>query len=136
MFCRSFHRIAHRRDVRVEAHPGVLDIEDQRVQTCKHRIGGPHVISVKAINRQARGRICRGCDAFVHDAANPVLRAEQGHEFHTRRMCKQINRASAVAINPRLVCNESDAFPSQRREVLRLKHVNARHRMSIAAREL
>ena len=66
----------------------------------------------------------------IQRAANPVLRAEQSHKLYARRVRQQINRAAAVAVDPGLIGDQSNALPRQRREILRLKHINSGQRAS------
>jgi len=47
---------------------------------------------------------------------------------------QQINRASAVAIHPSLVCDQANALPNQRRKSLRLKHINSGKHVAIKLR--
>ena len=123
---RSLHRVSHGRDISVETDPGILNVEHQRIKTGKLRIRWPQSISVQAINRQSRCRVPRRRDAFIHRSADPVFRAEQRHQLHARRVREQINRAASLAVNPRLIGDQPHALASQRREVLRLKHINPR----------
>ncbi len=65
-----------------------------------------------------------------------MLGAEQRHKFHSRRVRQQINRASAAAIDPSLVCDQPDALSSQRRKSLRLKHINSGKHLGIGRRRV
>jgi hypothetical protein len=65
-----------------------------------------------------------------------MLGAEQRHKFHSRRVRKQINRASAAAIHASLVCDQPDALPRQRRKSLRLKHINSSKHLGIGWRRV
>ena len=102
---RGLHRISHRRNVRVEAHAGILNIEHQRIETREHGVRGPLGFSVQAVNGQARRFIRGGRNTRIEIAAEPVLRAEQCHQLHARRVRQQINRAAAIAVDPSLIGN-------------------------------
>ena len=92
---RGFHRVSHRRDVGVEAHAGILNIEDERIETREHGIRRPLGFAVEAVDGQARRFIRRGRNARIESAADAVLGAEQSHKLHARRVRQQIDRAAA-----------------------------------------
>ena len=126
----SFHRVSHRRDVRVKTHAGVLDVKYDRVDACEHGIGRALGFSVEAINRQARRCVRGGSHVAVKSSSNSMLGTEKRYQFYARRMCQQVNRVAAVPIDSSLVGDETHALASQRGELLRFEHIDARKSVS------
>ena len=99
-FRRRFHAIRHRRDVGVEAHARVLNIEDKRIDAFQHLRRRPARLAVQAVDRQPR----RGIDRIrsqrrIHTPRDAVLRAEQRHQLYAGRA--PAHRSSAAPANPR-----------------------------------
>jgi len=68
-----FHRIRHRRRVSVEAHAGILNIEDEGVEALEHFIGRPARLAVQTENRESGCGIGRGWHSLVSLAGEAVL---------------------------------------------------------------
>jgi hypothetical protein len=82
----GFHRVAHRRDVSIETHAGILKIENQRVHAIQHRVGRTSCVSIQTVNWQAGCGIGRRRNRRVLSATNAVLRAEQRDKLHAGRV--------------------------------------------------
>ena len=58
----GFHRVAHGRDVGVEARANVLNVEDQRVDAREHLGGRPAGFAVQAVDGDAGIRVAAVVD--------------------------------------------------------------------------
>ena len=85
MLGRFLHAIGHGRRVGIKTHPGVLDVEDQRVDAFEHFIRRPKRVAIKAVDREARGWIFCGGDFFIVAAGQSVFRAEKRNHLHPCR---------------------------------------------------
>ena len=79
-----FHAIGHRRRVGVEAHAGVLYIENERVDPEAFRPWG-EAFRHRGCRWAVRSRIFGGGNLFVGAAGDSVLGAEQRDELHAGR---------------------------------------------------
>jgi len=95
---RGFHRVSHRRDVRVEANAGVLNIEHEHIETREHGIRWPLGFPIEAVDGQAGVWVNRA----IHDlarcsfAANPVLGAEEGDQLPGSLFVQQIDGGATL----------------------------------------
>ena len=105
------HRVAHRRDVRVEAGSDVLNVEHEHVQVLQ-RLGRRRAsFAVEADDLQS-GRCIGGIadDACVELACKAVLRAEQN--LHVDPLCvvQQLDRADSFLIDAGVIGDQTDPF--------------------------
>ncbi len=136
---------SHRRHVGVEARADVLQVDDDRVEAGEHLGGRPARRAVQRMNRQARLLVHRRRHGRVEDAANAVLRTEQGHERHAGCGANQVNRGRAVPGPAGVIRDQADAQARQRLESVRARHVdagqhrqcrNGRHRRNLRIKRL
>ena len=121
---RGFHRVSHRRDVRVEAYAGILKVENEHIDAREHGFRRPLGFPIETVDGQACCFVRRGRNALIESAADAVLGAEQSHQLHSRRVRQQIDRAAAITVNSSLIGDESNALPRQWSKTLRFEHIN------------
>src|SRR6185437_13934073 len=125
MLRRGFHRITHRRDESVEAHAGVLNIVDERVDALKHLVGRTPRVAVEAVNRQPSGGVGAGSDVSICRAGETVLGTENGDEFYARCVRENVNGAVASAVHAGYIRDDADALALQRSEIFLFEDVDA-----------
>ena len=57
MFRGGFHRVAHGRNIRIEASSNVLNVKNQRIDAREHLAGRPPSLAVKAVDGDSGIRI-------------------------------------------------------------------------------
>jgi hypothetical protein len=67
------------------------------------------------MHRQPRARVntARDLVAGRHVTVNPVLGTEQRDQLHPRRRAQHVDGAVQIAIHPRRIGNQADAFALQ-----------------------
>ena len=122
----GFHRQAHRRDVRVEARPHVLNVEHERVQPGQRFLRRLAIGAVEAENRRA-GRVVHAVVdllARVGCSAQAVFGAEERAQRNAVRAGYGIDQVLAADLG-RVVDDQADAHAVQVREAARGHHVGS-----------
>ena len=94
------------------------------------RIGRPQGFSVQAVDRQARRRVRGGRHVPSTAPRIPCSGLNNATSFTPGACASKSIVLRRLPIDSRLIGDQPDALPSQRREVLRFKHINSRQSVS------
>ena len=126
MLGRFLHAVRHRRDVGVEAHAGVLNVENEHVDSLQHRDPSAGASRRRGCRFGKPVALSVAFATFASDSArNSVLGTENRDELHAIRVRQHINRAPPMRIDACLIRDQPDALAPQRRKVLLFQDVNA-----------
>jgi len=128
---RGDHGIAHGRYVGIEARTDVLNIEHDGVYILQHCGGRPSNLAVKTDHLNSGTRVEAITDDLgIELAGKTVLGAEDSHELDVRSVVQQVNTASPVASDARVVREQTDSGAGQLPEFIAFENVDSRQNNS------
>lgn len=130
----SLHRVAHRRNIGIEARTDVLNIKHNSIDTLEHRRRWSSNVSVKTQYRNTGSgfNVIRDM-RNVEFAAEAVFRTEDFHELDVLGVVQMANRALPMSIDTGVIGNQRDASARERCEVVPRQNIDTSQHSSVIA---
>jgi len=131
---RRLHRVAHRRNVGIEARTDVLNIKHNSIDTVEHRRRWSSNVSVKTQywNTGSSLNVVRD-KRDVEFPAEAVFRTEDFNELDVLGVVQMANRASSMSIDTGVIGNQRNASARERCEIVLGQYVNAGQHSGVIA---
>ena len=130
----SLHRVAHRRNVGIEARTDVLNIKHNSIYILEHRRGWSSNVSVKTQYRNTgSGLNVVGNQRDIEFPAEAVFRAEDFHELDVLGLMQMTNRALSMSIDTGVIGNQRDAPARERCEVVPRQNIDTSQHSGVIA---